>query len=499
METYTGGKYCVWVDLWGQGDGVDSRNPDTEVSGSAGFLLMTTTCSNYLQNRGCSFSVQPVLDSIGWGYGWDVCHPRKERNSGSEIAVTILSVVRVVPGARRRQNWVATMTNHSPGADQRRYNAALRTSCEVYLAKYFPDLRGLVSEASRPTIHEWIDALETLALIAEDRVAEIQEVVAVASHRGRAAQIEPLPTGGFTTSGATMSRICGAGLTVCPEHRRDKRRVVMASVAEALDRAEDEGRTQKLLVTVTFPKRGGDTWRVRAFLGTLRTGDKRRSGAARNRESAAKALRLVTAIFAPEDVMTRTKGTSAWQPWAHIHGVAAIAPDADPAEVRRWRQTIAGSEGEVHVKPITETAVRARKYSLKADCGLGTWTEPDTWMGVGRRVDVIARADAGEDIDQAVQYAAWTQFQRWLATGGAGSPYVPTARKSKPASTAHRAGLDPLYRRHNADDQHDTTTPHPTSTDTDADNTPIPTATRRPRPDIDDPLPPGYRRRSTLE
>lgn len=335
--------------------------------------------------------------------------------------------------------------------------------------------------------------------------------VAIMAHGADMPTIRRLDLGGFVTEGVTVSKVCrGCKASFCPVHGARKTKITLAKVAGLLDATEDRGVSGYALVTVTFPDDPHKSFeRANRVVSGLHCGGRppRRLRAAK---VLLKQLRQSTVLRAVETIQSRTKATSSWQRWGHVHRLV----ESDGTDHRRLRgqwAALAGPGCEVHIRTVDETPMQVAGYIVKSERTLAQWKPHLTWMGVGTAALTLHRARAGEGVPAEVVKRRDDLFTWWVETGGAPNPYT---RRSKKADTdaqnhSHRAYLDDLYaKREKADNQRDqqdqqdqdSTTPSPTSTDTD--DTPISSQTHRscrPRRDIDDPLPPGYRRRSTLE
>ena len=348
-------------------------------------------------------------------------------------------------------------------------------------------------------INEWVEILNDpdIAFVFVD---DVQPVIDKIKHSCDKPVIEKLPGGGFSTSGASASKVCSASKVshcVIPGHRREKHRVLVASRAEARDRFVDEGVEEFAMLTVTFPG-SGELWRGSDVVRAVKSGKRRHR----------KLLRAITVSAASEVVMHRTKGHSRWSEWGHRHIVVALPEGHSEQTITHLAKRTFGTKARVEWTPIAHGEVATVvRYTLKSESA-NAWKDGNTWMNAATAIGIKARVLRGESFPDEVIKARDAMVEWFFTDGKVPTPYVPRRRAKKPGSTVHRASLDALYgaKREQSDnqrdqqDQVDTTTPLPTSTDTDDDL--IPTATRRPRRprrDIDDPLPPGYRRRSTLE
>ena len=353
---------------------------------------------------------------------------------------------------------------------------------------------------------DWVDVIEAARLEQRQSFQGDLDAVAIMSHGADLPEIRRLDQGGFVTEGVTVSKVCrGCKASFCPVHGARKTKITMAKVARLLDAAEDQGVAGYALVTVTFPDDPSKSFeRANRVVSGLHCGGRppRRLRAA---TTLLRCLRRDTVLRGVETIQSRTKATSSWQRWGHVHALVE-SDGTDHKRIKGQWAALAGPGSEVHIETVDQTPMRVAGYIVKSERTLAQWKPHIAWMGVGTAALTLHRARAGESIPTEVERARRDLFDWWLETGGAVNPYT---RRSKKADTgaqshAHRAYLDVLYAKRakkvDHDQDQDTTTPLPTSTDTDDDL--IPTATRRPRRprrDIDDPLPPGYRRRSTLE
>ncbi|WP_267626476.1 hypothetical protein [Gordonia sputi] len=338
------------------------------------------------------------------------------------------------------------------------------------------------------------------------------DAVAIMAHGADLPEIRRLDQGGFVTEGATVSKVCrGCKASFCPVHGARKTKITLAKVAGLLDAAEDRGVSGYALVTVTFPDDPHKSFeRANRVVSGLHCGGRppRRLRAAK---TLLKCLRKDTVIRGVETIQSRTKATSSWQRWGHVHRLVE-SDGTDHKRLKGQWAALAGPGCEVHIGTVDETPMRVAGYIVKSERTLAQWKPHLTWMGVGTAALTLHRARAGENVPAEVERARRDLFDWWVETGGAVNPYTRRAKKADidAQSQTHRAYLDTLYAKRakrakkvDHDQDQDTTTPPPTSTDTSTDtDAPIPSGSRRPRRprrSLDDPLPPGYRRRSTLE
>lgn len=388
--------------------------------------------------------------------------------------------------------------------ESRALEYAIRDLIQDRLDKRFPE-----RACSSPS--DWREYVQTFRRVTRrDRDMWLRAIDTM-SHGAEMPTITRLDRGGWSTDGPTVSQVCrGCKASFCPVHGAAKAKITLAKVAGQLDAAEDRGVSGYALVTVTFPEdekrsfeRAGDV--VTALHPAGQTPVHLRYA-----EVLVKRIRKTTVIRGVETVQHRTEGHSTWTRWGHVHRLVESSGD-DRSQIEKDWKVLGGPWAKVHVKEVTETPLRVAGYIAKTERSAAQWRPNFTYMSVGTRALTLHRARAGESIPTEVERARRDLFDWWLETGGAPNPYTRRSRKgdADAESHTHRAYLNALYAKREKkrdQDQVDTTTPPTTSTDTDTDtgddDTPIPANShraRRPRRSLDDPLPPGYVSRSTLE
>lgn len=391
--------------------------------------------------------------------------------------------------------------------ESRELSYAVRDLIEDRLRKRFP-------ECARDDPGDWREYVQNFRRVTRRDRDMWLRAIDVMSHGAEMPTITRLDQGGWSTDGPTVSQVCrGCKASFCPVHGAAKRKITLAKVAGRLDAAEDRGVSGYAMVTVTFPEDEKRSFeRASAVVTALHPAGQtpthlRHAGAG----ALVKRARKATVIRGVETIRHRTEGHSTWTRWGHVHRLVESSGD-DHSQIEKDWQVLGGPWAKVHVKEVTETPLRVAGYIAKTERSAAQWRPNFTYMSVGTRALTLHRARAGESIPTEVERARRDLFDWWVTTGGAPNAYTRRTRKgdADAESHTHRAYLDVLYaKREKADDQRDrdqtdTTVSPPTSTDTDTgdDDTPIPANShraRRPRRSLDDPLPPGYVSRSTLE